>query len=112
MAYFYQHGENAALGAAAEGALGAQFTVPAGSRAMVRRVEGYTLEATDTYVYLNQGAVGTHLFTLGRTGPGDMSGETFITVDAVAAAVTLLLSGWQTAGGTACGGQFSGTYNP
>lgn len=120
MGYFHRYAEQIPAGAAEEGVVGTDIQIAVHKRAMIRRFDGWSLEAApqNTRFYLNTttaalvtGGAPAHVWGGAVAGIGNVGADMFYYVDALAAAVNLCASVQMSAGGgPACGAGFSGIF--
>jgi len=114
MAYFYRYGTATPGVNADTGLAGSDYQVPAGRRAVIRRVDGFTLAALNNTWFLNTTTVAliatvpAHVFAVGRAGIGAVGTDPFVYIDATAAAVNVCLSQQNSSGAVAVSGSYSG----
>jgi len=108
MGYFYAFGTDTPAAPGATAIPACTVTIPVGHRAMVRRVDAFALDATGTTFYVYAG--GVPVWAGAIPGIGALGADTFIYVDALAAAVVLLGYQDQVTASTLGGMAISGIY--
>ena len=117
MATFYRYGTATPVINVDTGLAGTDIQIAAGHKAIIRHIDGLSLAAGNTQLFVNNttvalvnGGAPSPIWGAARAGIGNFNADVYVYVDAPTVAVNLCLSSVNTTGAVAVAGSFSGIY--